>query len=389
MLCTCKQIHHEAEDILYLQPLIFDHQKDIISFSYRSNARLRRLVEDITIRVHEADVTRISPYLGGLENQKLNSLRPDSPSNPYAQEVGFLTLALSKIGTQIKHVSVLKPLNENKTAPCDYFQGTFIWVKENYHSLESLHLGIDKMPLTFLPSLTNLKMLHFSGYSVASPEETLQTLKSLPRLEELRITGPPRNHTFHQRSGFRGQLIVQSLTPDVLERMQPLKRVSIHEIEDPFKDGPSQITTDMLKAIRQSHAQSLSSLSITANMTVKSKTLQEIHKALVESSNLIHVELAWFDMDPGFLKALPVSIKHLSVLVGQPASIEELLIDLRSGAAACPSLRSICFLFPSDGDERDDVVHTAGMDHRQAILRTEGLPWSLGWRYWKAVPSTC
>lgn len=388
MLCTCKQIHREAERILYLQPLTFNHQKDVISFSYRSNARLQNIVEDITIRVHEADVTRISPYLGRLANEKLTSLHANSLANPYAQEVGSLTLALSRIGTQIKHLSVLKPFKENKTAPCDYFQGIFVWVKENYHALESLHLGIDKMPLTFVPSLRSLTMLHFSGYSVASPEEMLKILKSLPRLEELRITGPPQNHTSHQRSGFRGQPIVHSLTPNVLQLTHPLKRLLIHEVEDPSKDELSLITKDMLKAIGQSHVLSLSFLSLMVNLVLKPKTFQEIQKLLVMCSNLTRVELAWYDMDLEVLKALPFSIKHLSVSVGQPTSIEELLIGLRSRATAFPSLRTICFLFPSEYNERDDLVHTSGMDHHHAILRTEGLPWSLGWRYWNPVPST-
>ena len=348
-LCTCWQVYHEGRDILHQQPLVFCHQDALTAFTKVANRSMFRSIEDITIRVHETDVSKITEYLGIVANKTACS---PPATHPYIIEADMISDALDKIGPQIRHLALLRPLGESKTATCDIYQRLIVYIQAHYPKLESLHLDIEKIPLSFLPRLGALKSLHLSGFSVTSATEMLLILKQLRNLDSLQITGPPSHHDFHQRSGYRGQPIVQSLNPPVVSLLRPLSHLSICEFDSPYCTHLTFLTTSMLRAITRTHAPSLKFLSLTSNVSLDNNTQQEIVQLVRSCLTAKHIILAWPGMDITtdfssslITKDLPNTIQSLSLLATDndiTLASEYLHILLESRSTPLPYLHHIC-----------------------------------------------
>jgi hypothetical protein len=98
--------------------------------------------------------------------------------------------------------------------------------------LEFLSTRSHAVPLQYLTGFQDLRTLNFSGYSRSSPKETLEILRSLQKLENICIQEhdydeASREEHFHLETRAAS---IQSLTPDVLQNMYPLRSFGVCSI---------------------------------------------------------------------------------------------------------------------------------------------------------------
>ncbi|KKY18334.1 hypothetical protein UCRPC4_g05046 [Phaeomoniella chlamydospora] len=324
--------------------------------------------------------------------------------SPYTQQVKYIAHALGTIGRHIKRLALLKPFHESKTATCDVHGYILKWARQNYAGLESLRLDIEKCPLTFLSHFKSLRCFHFSGFSVTPPEETLRILNSLPQLQHLKITGPPQDHEFHQRSGYRGQPIVQSITPMVLANLHPLRRISICELHDPFRDDAVLLSSAMLQSLTSTHSPTLESLSLTSNTTLSDPITYQINLLLTSSPSISTLDLAFPSLPASLLHSIPPSTQTLRILSTTPddssipgLSSPEIISILEQRSSELCKLRELClwrYTVPYEIDHfhGENIIEQITLpktkkdpfevEIKELRQRTENLKWILRWEFW-------
>ncbi|KAI9790862.1 MAG: hypothetical protein M1833_001745 [Piccolia ochrophora] len=187
---------------------------------------------------------------------------------------------------------------------------------DTWHELRSLSFLGYQGPLSFLRNFHELQQLRFSGYSTSSPEETLDILRSLSRLESLIICRYPviydADHGI-KTSEFGNYL---SLTAGVIEKLRPLKLFQIMHMSDIV---PSQhFTAPVMRALK-THRASLRTLRLQSDITIGIETLAEL-LALISSSQLEDLSLSL---------AIPGSVNELNVKKYLPTSIRKSNITIR------------------------------------------------------------
>ena len=170
------------------------------------------------------------------------------------------------------------------------------------------------MPLSFLPQMKGLRSLHFTGFSVSSPESTLELLNRLPFLEEVTISGPPPGLTVSQRSGWGRLDVVQSMTPMVLSGLRPLKSFSICEARDPFRNGHAAFfTTDMIHAVHAQHAGTLQRLELTTDIILYGGVTSALAGLVEDLASICDLRLGWPNMDKQVLEDIPEKVQLVEV----------------------------------------------------------------------------
>jgi len=271
----------------------------------------------------------------------------------------------------LKHLAILRYTERDIEPKDEIIVSIFAFIRKNMAlSFDSLTLHDHKMPLTFLPDFQNLRTFNFTGFSVAEPEDALAKLSQLPKLEELILVGPPPELQFHQRTGCRGRRVLQSITPEVMASLRPLRALSLHELRDDMFPGLKFFTAEMLNAVRDTHARSLRHLSLQTNQFLAQQSLspsgtsyygfnnssgtdvlRSIRSLLREAARSLEtVSLAWYDLDADIFhfvlsSSSSSSLKHLEVSL--PAhdtrrshAIVSTLVQLQR-LNCFPSLRSV------------------------------------------------
>ncbi|KAG0646342.1 hypothetical protein D0Z07_8423 [Hyphodiscus hymeniophilus] len=139
------------------------------------------------------------------------------------------------------------------------------------------------LPLAYLRNFDDLRLLRFSGYSKATPDEILDILQSLKHLDSIIICRYPEYYDKDYGIATSGLSQYLSLTPAVLSKVSPLKRFEISHMTSRV---PSEhITVPILKALR-AHEKSLRSLSIHSDLPVDGEYLEELLSFILSSALL-------------------------------------------------------------------------------------------------------
>lgn len=341
LLGTCKELLAETKEFLYRRPLIFKSQNSLFTFMQRADKPLlNRLATTLKIRILNISVDDARPWLSSIvEGTRLF----DSPGHPLQEECDRITEALEHLSS-IEDMTIYKAIGVDDSPPCDLYEGLFRWIKNNYTLLRKLTLEIHTMPLSFLPPLKALRSLHFTGFSVSTPETTLKVLNALPSLKELKISGPPPGLSVSQRSGWARLDVTQSFTPTVLRGLRSLKSISICEVLDPSRSGfPVFISPEMLEALRLQHASTLQKLELTTNIELSANIVPGVVALFENSASMTHLRIGWPNMHLHLLDHIPKIIKTIELPVSwglDPVAVAQKLL---SRGRALKRLTSVTF----------------------------------------------
>lgn len=410
LLCVCKRVHAEAKKFLYKRPLTFESQSNFCTWMDVADPQLLKNVSKLKLKIVNVEPRDVQPYFTNNYGRS-----PFSPTgHSYKVQVERI-IANFEMLPNIQELTICKS-PEGQIPPCDVYEGVFGWMKENY-PLRRLTFYIDKMPLTFLPPLHNLRYLCFTGFSVMNPDQALSLLLRLPLLTELALVGPTPGLTFHQRPGFRGKPIVQSITPYVMHQMLPLTSLCICEIADEYRDSPAFLTENFFWAILVGHSRKLQRLSINTNAKMGPSAEGALRTLLESTQTLKHLSIGWLDMDEGIRDALPPTLESIEVAVCSPFPVPdpasphvlesysqfkslrpEVAVDIllrRAEEGSLPNLRTVVFkhsyqhgnTFRGQSDLQDSIWERFRILGLEIILRRlKEMGWKARWEVWYPCP---
>jgi hypothetical protein len=179
--------------------------------------------------------------------------------------------------------------------------------------LRQLHFFGPFTSLKFLRSFQNLHSLAFSGYSISSPEELLDILRNLPKINTLILRRYPDWSLKMQSDAYQNLMQNISFTPDVLRNMRPLKRIEF--VHSSWRDPTDHITEEMMSAL-QVHFASMEALSIWSDAVCHPDTLEGIMN-FVTKSKLKCLNLSLY-LPPGIeateiCKRIPPTVESISL----------------------------------------------------------------------------
>ncbi|KAL9115719.1 MAG: hypothetical protein Q9227_000087 [Pyrenula ochraceoflavens] len=178
-------------------------------------------------------------------------------------------------------------------------------------------------PLTFLRSMPQLRLLRFSGYSLSSPEETLEVLRSCPKLREMSIYRYPEFYDKEHNTVTSDLERHVSFTPSVLAGMHPLTVFQISHMSSQVSSHT--LTLDMLDAVVGTHADSLRQIRIGADGTISDELARKILETVRDLQKVEIVEIRFkvrFEMS-GLGKKELAEFVPVSALKGQMAVYRE------------------------------------------------------------------
>lgn len=179
--------------------------------------------------------------------------------------------------------------------------------------LEDLSVFSGITSLSYLRGLQNLKHLKFSGYSYATPEETLSILNSLPKFESLTLhrwmEADDANEGMYTEKLYQ----YQSITPTVIQNLKPLKSFSVTHFGQ--NNQSVYINSPMLNAALASkqHRQSLREVRISSNLVIDKDICDEFLR-LLQGLDRLEVLYAQLDVrglpkEFDFVRSLPEGVK--------------------------------------------------------------------------------
>ncbi|KAI9681545.1 MAG: hypothetical protein M1817_002830 [Caeruleum heppii] len=311
LLQTCRRLYTEAQPSLFKRSLPFTSQHDLLDWIRHVGPDHLHHVR--SIRVNLANV---------ISSSQLNELSLRSPdcrsSSPisrlYEQELQRLSTAFQLL-PNIQDMTICKQRNCHGDLVGRFYENALALLARYYPRLQSLAFYVDQVSLEVVSSLRQLRRLRFTGYSTCSPQQTCKVLQSLPQLEQLELFGPPPDLPFQQRAGYTGQYVGQSVTPDVVRRLRPLKSFTVCEIRDPLSDEDEVFfQEDMLLALLEAHSRSLRKLVISTDFQPSEETSESLAK-LLSASSLRHLDLGWPAMHSSILEPLPSTLHKLQLTV--------------------------------------------------------------------------
>jgi hypothetical protein len=218
-----------------------------------------------------------------------------SKANPFPRKTKIVTSPIASTWNALTAIPELKKLwislNDQSGAPVpryDIEQQLVLDMTAAACSKIQEFTGFSNLlPLSYLRNFHDIRLLRFSGYSKSTPQETSDILRSLKHLDTIIIYRYPEYYD-------RDQAIITSelprylsFTPDVLERVQVLKRFEISHMTPRV---PSQhVNIPILRALR-AHKKSLRDLSIHSSYPVGEEYLEEL-LSFIQYSNLSSLSL--------------------------------------------------------------------------------------------------
>jgi len=269
-------------------------------------------------------------------------LRMTSHQHPYYQEGQRIVASLQRL-PNLKHLSILPPRDGTRSASSESVLGHVLaWVEKNRPMLQSLYVSMETVSLKCLSGLKNLRSLHLAGFSLTSPEATSQLLGEMKCLQELIVVGPPEGLRWRQSLGYDLRL-VQSITPNVIRKMNPLRSVTLCELNDTQSQPPAFLTKGLLVALYQSHCDTLQDLRL-SSATAPDASIQEFIVAfLMSTTNIRSLAFGWQNIQVDFLDCLPATIQRLEVAVQSTAHAQAVLERLMMIMYRLRYLRRVTF----------------------------------------------
>lgn len=188
--------------------------------------------------------------------------------------------------------------------------------------LLKLEVNSDLFHVSVLGGFQNLQTLSWSGLSLSTPQETLNTLKSLPHLHTMKLlrwSGIHDHQTYSKPADELHNFV--SFTPEVLQNLKPLRQFHIEHMT-PYPES-NFLTTGMLKALA-THHMSLRRLRLHTDAFVEGAVVNQI-LSLISFPNLKRIELHL-----GLIPERSEAIK-LEELIGPDVNFCRIFMQIKEG----------------------------------------------------------
>ena len=320
LLRVNRQLSKETQPFLFKHPLVFHGQQDFYNWLSKIDRGNMKDITTVWFKVYEIEPAESFGALrkglgqlkvkGGSKNGSINYFHEACDQD--ANRVGDAFKAM----TNVKDFSILKT-DDTEPRPDPYMLETFSrMVARRFPNLQRLSIHIDLVHLNFMYSLPQLCSLRCSGFSLSTPAETAEILRTLPKLIELEIVGPPPTLSFEQRPGYTGPRRMQSITADVISELPHLKALTIYEKRDPMLlyPQPMFLTEATFDGLEAHHKNTLQVLRIATDHDLDESDDwdgRDHLASILPSMSLAHLEIA--SMDEPEVTPLPKTLRRLVV----------------------------------------------------------------------------
>ncbi|KAI9826135.1 MAG: hypothetical protein M1832_000584 [Thelocarpon impressellum] len=372
LLSVCRQVFGEAQPYLFRRRLPFEDQSDLDKWLQAT------AVEDLPL------VRQIETGFDVIEG--LADLGPGAADVPLSlvREIELWRKAHAvRFREALRRLPGLQDLtirdHAGKVALAESSPGACLTAAGAVCShLQKLSFSFEDVSLEFLSSMPRLRSLSFQGFSYTSPEDTLTILRGLPQLDELCLTGPPMDLNWKQRTGFEGRRVIQSITPEVIRGLRPLRALSIFQAMATGMSGgqDSFFQPDVLLAVHSSHIASLRRLCISAAIPATRETVDAL-STLLSKSSLRRLCIACLKLPVRILSSVPASVHSLHIgICGQSA-----LADFPPAILANrgPNLRDVFLAVSMRGRVVKQIIEAKAPLKRAGIRVLCGV-WLLEWQ---------
>ena len=338
LLCVNKQVYGEARESFYQRPLCLASQYDLVEFAARCSANARRSFKALHLQLEEIRPEFMQEFLAGITSGNPVQAR----RHPYVLEIDRVTAALSEFPGVI-HLELLRPTDVRKSLPSSIVTTQVLqWIAQNYTRLQSIKLDAEECHIDCFGSLTKLRSIRLTGYSETSSLRTADVLSRISGLEELIVTGPAHNLQASQQHVWQPR-VVQSIAHHTLQRIRPLKRLTLVENTDTRMDSDGLLTSRMIKALFEVHQESLKVLKISSRFPPKTAFVKYLSAFLLEATNVETLSLTWPEMELTFVDCIPNSVRRLELAVTSRDEARATLDRLQLMAYRLRYLRDVKF----------------------------------------------
>ncbi|KIW91882.1 uncharacterized protein Z519_07852 [Cladophialophora bantiana CBS 173.52] len=304
LLCVNKQVYGEARGSFFRRPLECRSQDDLDDFTSTWPNKVQQSITNLKLRLEEINPQAVAPWITGQAAQ-----------HPYLVEIHRITSALAKL-PGVTHLSLLRPSEAGKNTPSSIVVTQVLnWIAEHYAKLHVLKLDIEQCHIECLGSIKELQSLQFSGFSETSPTRTTEVLSKLTSLERLSVVGPPPGLLMRQSHGYQTR-ITQSAIHQLLERMGPLKHLTLVQVTDPKTDVSIFLNLKTMKALYDHHRESLKVLKISSSTTPTPAFIEFLSAFLLDTPNMQKLSLTWPNMEITLLDYISGSVRRLEFAIG-------------------------------------------------------------------------
>ena len=261
-----------------------------------------------------------------------------------------------------------------------------------YRNLQSLKLEADTFSVQQLSHFKELTCLKVSGFSKASPRQSLDALQSMPSLRLLQLTWPAAGIKWRS-SYFKCQNTISFMTPAAVQQLPALKVLDIFDLVDAQNSKQALLSPEMLKAVCHTHAHSLDEVTISSTTEPDLITIDFVIGLLMTATQIYRLSLTWPSMNVELLDFIPGTIRYLELAVGGPNQAEAFISRLSTMIHRLPYLQKIKLLMiqesttASSQDQRIDWSVPVGLPIPVPTTALSGsLPWEVKWGIWHPTP---
>ncbi|KPI41232.1 uncharacterized protein AB675_8172 [Cyphellophora attinorum] len=307
-----------------------------------SSPRFNTLVLALT----DLDPDSMRPFLTRL----LLTGHTKNVADPYTTEIQRLDKALSQLQA-LASITLARPYEPlANSAPLLLAEGVLDSIV-NLPNIIQLSLNIDNYYLDRVPNLHKLTHLRISGFSHSTPEGTELAFTRMSSLQELHIH--PSGNIMREPFFHCGGDPMQSITPRVIARMQPLRVLMIMDPPEATKDKSPFLTTEMFDAIAVKHGPHLKRLTVGSLHVISGAAVDAMKSLLRATAQLIRLTLAFPEAARRDIIEAAVTMNHLTemgILVVDQAEADVAFEQLEMAGQRGPlkALREVTFLIPGD-----------------------------------------
>ena len=310
---VCHQTHAETLPMLLQKPHDLNTFESFVDWVNAGSPRLLPLVTNVFLRGLTKSCLHPLPTTQG-------ELVPDIASHSERRLVqNSISLLPNLRDLRLTVIHESAPLqhqphyNPHQNQGWDKAQAALLaTIAESCPKLESLTLVTDLIGLECLESFRNLGFLAWSGYSLSSPQETLQILNSLPYLHTIRLERFDEQLDREHYSVYTYQLRQYiSFTGAVLRALKPLRSFQISHTTTRIRSD--FLTVAMIQALA-SHGESLKRLEILCSGSVERDVIDEVMALATSLRRITHWTVGLQYGSPfeqvDLKSCIPASVRH-------------------------------------------------------------------------------
>ena len=335
LLSTNHQVYDEACDFLFQRPLTFSSRQCLESFVDNHRSDILGRVRNLRLRLGEVDPVAMESYL----RKAIMGTPVCAGEHPFVLESERILSCLRTMPS-IRHFSLLPSRHRNwDWTPRELVHCLLTQMPQHLKQLESLSICTDLKSIDFLADMSSLRSLRFSGCSETTSQSARLIMKQMSCMQELVIIGPSKAFLKRQKCRLQKGAML-AITPDVLCNLQPLKRLTIRDLNP--SSNPIFFTERMLSAIFDTHRTTLQSLCI-SSLSQPSNAVQGVLKTILMSSPMLReLQLEWPNMETDLLSdCVPSTLQSLTVAVRNRTHGKDVIGALTSASIRLPHLRDV------------------------------------------------